>query len=71
MRARPVYTFYTVNYDVFYAPEIYGRVIPIVCVKRDKIVFGIPRKIFDNAVSDAAVYVQTVGKTILEDDIFY
>ena len=57
---------YAVDRNVFYPPEIYRGIIPVVSVKRDKVVFGMPVKIFNLAVYRSAVYVQPVGETILE-----
>ena len=60
-----------VDDQVFYPAEIYGRIIPVVCVERDKIVFGMSRKIFYHAVYRISVYMQPVGKTAVENYILY
>ena len=48
---------HAVYFEIFYRAEIDGRIIPIVGVQRNQIVFGMPRKVFDYAVFYATVYV--------------
>ena len=67
----PVAAVYALYGKVFYRAEIDGRIIPVVSVQRNQIVFGMPRKVFDYAVFYAAVYMQAVGETVFETYVFY